>query len=216
MRVLVTGARGAIGKKLCEALKSKGYEAVALIRSPHEGSGVKHIETRIGNILDDRSLDLATRNIDVVIHLAGITHTNRTADYYRVNTEGTKKLLAACSHNNVARFLFISSRTASETAGAYAHSKLLAEKAVIDSQLNWTIVRLAEVYGASEREFMSRLSVLVDKFFVIPVIGDGSYRLSPVHVDDVIDTLCAAVDNEKTERRVYTIAGPHELQLDEI
>jgi nucleoside-diphosphate-sugar epimerase len=44
----------------------------------------------------------------------------------------------------------------------------------------------------------------------VPVAGDGSPRLAPVYIDDVIDGICRAVITP-TDGEVYVLAGPEEM-----
>ena len=147
MRILITGGTGIIGKKLTGKLKELDYELRLLVfKSELENIKNGNLEIAVGDLSDPASLRQATSEVDIVIHLAAITHTNNQELYLKVNTEGTKNLIRACEDNQVTKFIFVSSRTASEEGGAYAYSKLLAEKEVEQSKLDWVILRIAEVY----------------------------------------------------------------------
>lgn len=200
MRILITGAQGLIGKKLVSKLKETNHTITILSRK-----GMVR-----GDLLSTPSLEKATENIDLVIHLAGITHTNNEQLYYDVNTKGTKNLIEASIKNSVKRFIYISTRAASSEGGAYAYSKLLAEKEVIKSSLDWIILRPAEVYGAGEKEAISRLIKIIQKSFFVPVLGNGKYTLAPVYVEDVISAIVACL-NKNISKKIYTIAGPEEI-----
>src|SRR3989339_1320793 len=184
MKILITGGTGLIGTKLVTQLTQQSHEIMLLIR-PNESvkqlNGITYIE---GDITDISSLNTIAQPFDAVIHLAGLTHSPKKNEYYRINTDGTKHLLSACTKAGVKHFIYISSRTASVAGGAYAHSKLLAEQTVEASTLPWTILQPAEVYGVSDREAIGKLVAMVKNKKIIPVIGDGLYELAPVHVDD--------------------------------
>lgn len=210
VNILITGATGMIGRKLLGKLIREEYKISVLVKHEKYKELLKDFscEFRIGNLLDRESLYAAIGGIDAVIHLAGITHTNSIKLYYQINTEGTKNLLEACEKNGVKKFIYISSRTASVEGGAYAHSKFLAEEEVKKSSIPWIILRLAEVYGAGEKEAIFRLIQIIKRNSFIPIIGNGIYRLSPVYIDDVLDVIVAAVSAESAIWKTYTIAGP--------
>lgn len=225
MRVLITGATGIIGRKLIAELKqsktrpSKSIEyQLRILIQKDQNNNFKDGDTELvrGDLLDLNSLHQATQNIDVAIHLAGITHTNQQNLYYEVNTLGTENLLKVCRNNKVRKFIYISSRAASQDGGAYARSKLLAEKKVEQSQLNWIILSLAEVYGAGKKEAVSRLINLMRKSYFIPIIGNGQYLLSPVFVDDVVDGIIKAIEKDNVFRKKYILAGPEEFTYNEM
>lgn len=207
MRILITGATGAIGRKLIAGLEKSDHNLRILARKKPLIFSEK-IERAIGDLQNIESLNKATRGIDVAIHLAGITHTNISELYYKINTEGTKNLIKACRNNNIKRFIHISSRAACREGGSYAESKLLAEKFLKESELDWTILRPSEVYGADKKEAISKLINIIQKSQFVPIVGNGQYLLSPVYADDLIQSILAALKNNASLKKTYTIAGP--------
>lgn len=217
MRILITGATGIVGKKLLTELNRFSYDIRILTRKKENYAATSdNFEYAAGNLEDKNSLDNATRGIDTVIHLAAITHTNNQKLYYQINIEGTKNLLRAAEKNGVKNFIFISSRVASIEGGAYAHSKLLAEEAVKSSQLNWIILRPAEIYGAGEKEAVSKLIHIIKNNKFIPIIGNGQYSLSPVYIDDIIECIAEILQKNSYSKKTYTLAGPEEFTFTEL
>lgn len=213
--ILITGGTGAIGKKLIKELKNYGYRLRILIRNANDEK-LDGIEFAAGDLNNIESLEKAAAGVDAVIHLAGITHTNNLGLYYKINTEGTKNLTKACRINNVKRFIYISSRAACPEGGAYAESKLLAENFLKESSLDWTILRPSEVYGADKKAAISKLVNIIQKYPYVPVVGDGQYLLSPVYADDLIQSIIAALKNNISLERTYTIAGPETLTYSDL
>jgi NADH dehydrogenase len=217
MKILITGATGIIGSKIIKKLKLiKNCEIKILIRKKETCNFDKTIGIIRGDLIDLNSLNKATKNIDIVLHLAGITHTNKNKSYYKINTTGTENLLKECEKNNVKKFIFISSRTAGLNGGAYAKSKYYAEKMAERYKQNWIILSLAEVYGAGEKDTIYKLLNFAKKWHFIPIMGNGEYLLSPVFVDDVVDTIINAIQNNNIHRKKYIITGPEELTYNEI
>lgn len=216
MRILITGASGIIGQKLVNKIKQlTKYQVRVLIRSS-KADDFKHVSYVIGDLTSLDSLYQATLNTDIVVHLAGITHTNQQDLYYKINLVGTKNLIEACQENKIKKFVFMSSRTASHDGGAYAESKLLAEKEVEKSGLNWVILKPAEVYGAGEKEAIYRLIKLIKQNNRVPIIGNGRYLLSPVFVDDVVDAIVKTVQQKNVIGKKYILAGPEEFSYNEM
>lgn len=217
MLILITGATGSIGKKLTDKLRNSGYRLRILARKIDDGNiSGGNIEYSKGSLEDAQSLNKAASGADIVIHLAGITHTNEEALYFKINTEGTKNLINACQNNGVKKFIYISSRTACEEGGSYAKSKLLAEKALRESDLDWVILRPSEIYGAGGKEAISKLINIIQKSAFVPIIGNGQYLLSPVHADDLIQSILAILKNNAYSKKIYTIAGPEEFTYSEL
>ena len=77
-RILVTGASGFIGTHVCRQLLTSGYRVRALVRGsqPFSLSPNSTLETVIGDLENPESLYAACDAIDIVVHLAGISHAN--------------------------------------------------------------------------------------------------------------------------------------------
>ena len=121
----------------------------------------------------------------VIVHLAAVTHTNDEKQYFFVNTELTKRLLAVCRPGQ--RFIFVSSQSAHPDGGAYAHSKWLAEAAVRTSGLDFTIIRLAQVYGSKSGEGIDGLIAFARRTHLLPDIRHhGSAAYAPIAAEIVL------------------------------
>jgi len=210
MNILVTGASGGFGKQLIAALVERGKVNIRVLehRSPVE---FPHCERASGELGDSDSLTAATSGIDIVVHLAGLTHSPNREDYFKVNAEGTKNLITACKRNKISRLVYMSTGAAHPQGGAYSESKLSAERWVKESGLPWTILRPREVYGTGGREGISQLIRWVQRLPVIPVIGDGGYAMSPVYIDDVVSATVGAVFKTDAIENTFDLAGPEDM-----
>lgn len=213
--IFITGGTGKIGRFLIRRLRDKGYNISLLCK--REVGEFRDSKTRFiqGDLLEPSSYASGLKEIDTVLHMAGVTHTNDTGRYYRVNSEATLQLVEMCKRYNVKRFLFISTRAISEEGGHYSRSKLIAEKHIRESGLNWIILRLAEVYGISGNKGMDAILNGIRRFPVIPIIGNGEYRVNPVYIQDVIFSIMKAIEKTDIKNKIYTIAGPASFTYNE-
>ena len=179
MKILVTGATSLIGKEVISLLLEGGHEIRTLTRQ-------KNIPAILGktdvwtNDLADLPIEIAS-GMDAVIHIAAATpDANSTAeDYRKTNIDGTKKLLLICKHNKVKRFIYISSVVVlfEEYNDNYTLSKKAAEAMIIESNLNWTILRPSEILG-SDKSWNKFLSLLkMKKIVFIPGNGKALVKL---------------------------------------
>jgi len=215
MKLLITGASSILGKNLTtELLKIENI----VIRLLEHDTPVKRENCQIfkADIQNKESLIRACSEIDVVIHLAALTHSSSAKSYFEVNEKGTEKLLAACQKNKVMRFIYVSSAAATEKSGEYGLSKLRGEEKVKNSNLNWVVLRPSEVYGREMGEGIGKLISWVKNFPVIPVIGDGSYFPSPVHVDDIVRAIVEIFKNDSLRNIALNLCGPEELTMNEV
>jgi len=212
MKILITGSSGQLGQKLLKELKIfKQLKLRVMDHLSGQMDADKSIEHVGGDLLNPESLKAATQDIDEVIHLAAITHINKKSLYYQINTAGTKNLLDAARGNGVKKIIFLSSRVAGPNAGDYAKSKMLAEEEVKKSGINWVILCPSEIYGAGNKEAITRLLKLTAKSYIIPIIGSGRYTLAPVLVDDVVKAIVRATLNDQIFNKRYILAGPEQM-----
>jgi len=160
MTVLMTGATGLVGERLLPRLIESGEDCRVLVRPGKNGpAGVQVIE---GDLLDPASLADAVAGVSAILHLAAVFRTQDTNLIWRSNLEGTRSLIAAAqAHAPGARFIVASTSNvysrnspqpgretdAVDPQDAYPASKVMAERALRESGLNWTILRFPFVYG---------------------------------------------------------------------
>ena len=215
MKLLITGASSVLASRLVALLRERGKFSFRLLehRSPVR---MESCETVSGNMTDPESLDRACQGMDGVLHLAALTRSCNTAEYFQVNREGTRNLIDACKKNDVRRFIFVSSAAAVGDGGAYCLSKLESEELVCDSGLQWIILRPSEVYGPEMKEGIGNLISWVKNLKYIPVIGNGSYCLSPVYIDDVVEAMAQVVANPDLISRKLNLCGPEIMPFVEV
>lgn len=187
-----------------------------------------------GDLLDNDSLDRATRDVDAVIHCAGLVHhPSATLDeHVRINVGGTRSLLCHAIRNGVRQFIFLSSISvygkyeeayreehALRPVTPYGYSKARAEDAcremAVSECLPLVILRLSTVYGAGEPGNVNRLIRAV-RMFGPMVIGDGKNQKSLTHVQNVAQ-LCDHVMRDHSKASVIcNVSDPRPYSLYEI
>ncbi len=137
-RLLITGASGFIGYYITELLVQQQYLVTALCRP--ESAGLKKLKTVLpdihivyGDINDFDTLDLATEQIDLVIHVAARVDFESTSRsiVHKVNVEGTTQLINLCIEKKINKFIHISSVSA---LGGLPDQKLFDEFALWDTK----------------------------------------------------------------------------------
>lgn len=206
--IFITGAAGKIGRFLTGELINRGCTVTALCMEKEEKPKVSQIMIVTGDLLKPESYSRALEGIDTVLHMAAVTHTNNVNKYYEINSNATLSLIEACKARGVKRFIFISTRAISAEGGHYSKSKSIAEAHVRESGLDWVILRLGEVYGISSRTGVDMVLRSIESSPVVPVFGNGEYRLAPVHISDVISCIAAAIERPDSKNKIYNIAGP--------
>jgi 2-alkyl-3-oxoalkanoate reductase len=216
MRILLTGASGEIGTPLISRLAEQRHELHAISRRerPEDPRPVRWIGA---DLRDAKSLVRACQcEPDVVVHMAAVTHSANPSTYEAVNVQGTASLVEALSEVPLCQFIHLSTRAIGARGGAYSASKERAERVVTDSNLPWTILRPAEVYGSGGSDPILSLAADLRRRRFVPILGDGSHRLSPVLAGDVVDALIHALESEVGRGETYVLAGPEEVSYLEL
>ena len=218
MKVLITGASGSIGQRLVSKLSGYSkYDIKELIRAEiiidNSETGIEEIS---GDLRQYDSLVRATTGVDNIIQIDINNHTHTTSLYYQINLLGTKNLIQAAEQTGVRQFIFLSTRTASYDGGGYARSKLLAEQSLIRSNLNWVIIRPAEVYGTGSENGIQQIINSVKNRRILPIVGNGRFTLAPVFVDDLVDGIESTIGNHQAVGKIFVLQGPKEYTFVEM
>lgn len=201
--VAVTGATGFVGQALVPRLLERGHRVRILARQlPQFGAGAAGpVELVLGDLGQPEALGRLVQGADAVLHLAGLIKALRREDFFAVNRDGVANLLAAiarqsASHRNGGpRFILLSSLAAREPQlSPYAESKRAGEDVLRSTPhgLPWLAVRAPVVYGPGDRETLAFFKAAQRGF--APVAGDGSGRISAIHVLDLADLLTRLVE----------------------
>ena len=220
MKVFVTGGTGFVGREILGQLLSAGHEVRALVRdgSQDKLSGHQNLETHIGDVTDAASLGGALDGCDAVIHLVGIIREfpGRGITFKNIHVTATENILEACDEQGVQRFLHMSSNgTRERGTTAYHRTKWQAEELVRASGLDWTIFRPSLIFGRGS-EFVKMLTELIRRVPVVPVIGDGQYRMQPVSVEQVAVSFVKALAMPESIGKTYHQGGSESYTYDAI
>lgn len=203
MRIVLTGASGAIGACMRVALESQGHDVIAVSRSG-QVAGARTV-LRLDDLLQKGAPHYGA---EAIIHLAGISHRQASAaEYQSANVELTTEL--ARSAGSV-RFVFassvkaigeVSARPLSEDAPlkpltAYGRSKLAAERAIAQVPgLDWVALRLPLVHGPFAKAHFAALMRLAATPAPLP-FADLNAPRSLISIDSAV----AAFANAATKR----------------
>ncbi|MCX7864131.1 MAG: NAD(P)-dependent oxidoreductase [Novosphingobium sp.] len=195
----MTGSTGFVGAAVIDRAISAGHEICALARRPQQArNGLTWVT---GDLADKAALERLVSDAELVIHVAGVVRSHDHKAFAEGNVKGTLNLIEAVRAVGPERFIFVSSLAARKPdISAYGASKAQAERLVMASGLDWTIVRPPAVYGPRDREMLELFRAA--RWGIIPIPKEG--RTSLVHVDDLARLLLAMLHgNEKVSGRIF-------------
>ncbi len=216
MKVFLTGGTGFVGSYVLRALRRDDHTVRCLTRHPAPGLKRVGIEVAQGDVTDPSSLKGAMEDADAVVHLVGIIeeHAAKGITFEALHHEATQNVVEAAKSAGVNHFIFMSANGAKpESPSRYETTKWKAEQVVKGAGFErWTIFRPSTIFGdpglhtVNFEETIARK--LVKPFPIIPVFGDGLYRLQPVSVEEVADGFAQALAMEAANHQIYHVGGP--------
>ena len=217
--LFITGASGFIGRHLLTRLQPQQFDHVYCLTrteiAAREFTDKANFHWLVGSIFDSGIYSGCLDSVDTVIHLAATTGKAQRDQYFTVNSTGTQYLLEQCKQRGVKNFLYASSivvKYKHKSDYYYAQSKQDGENAVIQSGLNYTIVRPTIVLGKDSPNW-SALSNLARLRF-IPVLGNGTARLQPIDVDDAVDAIISIIQEGDFRNESFDLGGPEVLSIE--
>ena len=189
MKILVTGAKGFIGKNLVAELKNRRHFEV--------------LEYDKGeNLL---LLDTYTKKCDFVFHLAGVNRPEKEDDFMEGNFEFTSVLLDFLKRNNNKATVMLSSSIQAVLDTPYGKSKKAGEDLLYnyskDTGAKVLIYRFSNVFGKwCKPNYNSAIATFCHNIARgLPInVNDESVVMNVVYIDDVINELIRALAGQET------------------
>jgi nucleoside-diphosphate-sugar epimerase/AraC-like DNA-binding protein len=237
--ILITGCLGYLGTELCKLYSGESwFHRIIGIDDKFFSNRINqlkkwNIEFYQIKILDDNILKTICQNVDIIHHLAGITDVayiesevdkKKEKEIIKVGIEGTNNILKYANKNS--KIIFPSTHVIFEGLKktkkeiretekprptlTYAKTKYKNELDIINSKLNYVILRLGSVYGYSEDN--TRMNIMPNLFSkisslngTINLYSGGKQLKSLVSVYDVARCFKFMADN-KINNQIFNLS----------
>jgi len=212
MRVLVTGANGFIGARVVAGLRDAGHHVVAAMRN---ATAPDTIACDFARDIDAETWKPRLAGIDVVVNCAGILRETGNDTFQRVHVDAPLALFRACEAAGVRRVIQLSALGEPED-GEFIASKHRCDEALAGLDLDWLVLRPGLVYsahGAYGGTMLLRALAALPGAIVVP--GDGTQRLRPIALEDLVTAIVAALTQPAFRTQIVELVGPEALTLRE-
>ena len=240
--VLVTGAGGFVGLRLCARLAAAGHTVRAAVR--RDSAALEAIAPAIcivsvGDIGPNTDWQAALDGVDMIVHLAARAHVMRDsasdplAEYRRINVEGSERLAQAAAAAGVSRLIYMSSIKVNGEAtidvpfregdapaplDAYGRSKWEAEQALshvaAETGLAVTILRPPLIYGPGVKGNVARLLRWIERGLPLPFASIVNRR-SLIFLENLIDA-ALAVTRHPAPGKLYLVSDARDLSTPQL
>lgn len=207
MNVLVTGAKGFIGKNLLERLSRI--------------EDIKVYSYDIDNTISE--LENYIEKVDFIFHLAGINRPENPEEFYKGNRDTIKILIELIEKKELKIPILVTSSIQVERDNDYGKSKLEGEKYLQEyskkNNVSVYIYRLPNVFGKWCRPNYN--SVIATWCYNIAndleiKISDRNIELTFVYIDDVVNTFVRHLSSDIIKKDYYEIPITYKKTLGEI
>ena len=207
MKVLVAGASGFVGRRLCVALDRAGHDVAAMTRNPasYQGAGTP---VR-GDVQDRASVESAMAECQAAYYLV---HSLQDADFARKDAAGAKAFGEAASRAGVRRIIYLGGLGEdADNLSAHLRSRRQVEDLLGAAGVPVTVIRAGIIVGHGgiswelTRQLVEHLPAMITPKWV-------ATRTQPIAVDDVVTYLAGVLEPAAASGRVYEVGGPDVLQ----
>ena len=208
MKILVTGAKGFIGKNLIAELRNRKYNDIFEFDR----------ETN-SNLLDDYC-----KQADFVFHLAGVNRPKEQTEFMEGNFGFTSELLTALKKHNNTCPIMISSSIQAEFDNPYGESKKAGEDLLFsyseETSAKILVYRFPNVFGKWCRpNYNSAVATFCHNIaHDLPIqVNDPSVVINLVYIDDVVNELINALEGKENKVGEFCeVVVVHTVTLGEI
>ena len=241
LKVALFGGTGFVGSYIVDELVSREHQPRLMVRPGSEGNVPKpeYCETVSGDIHDDYAIRETLYDCDAAIYLIAVIKefpkegiTNELLQF-----RGAQRVANIALEVGVKRFLLMSALGTSCGPGVskYFTAKHLAEQAVKNTELSWTILQPSSIFGDprgfGRPEFCTMLKkdmlnlIPFPGFLPFPVpafftglnpFNGGSFSLSMIHAADVATLFANVLEDDTAIGKTLELGGKQEVSWNEI
>lgn len=196
MKILVTGAKGFVGRNLVEELKIKGFTDIY----EYDMDSTK------------QELTAYTKDCDFVFHLAGVNRPEKEEEFLEGNLGFVEQVIQMLEEAGNTPGFLLSSSIQAERDNPYGKSKLAGEEAVFAygkrNDVDVYVYRLNNLFGKWSRPNYNTVIATfchnIARDIEIKVDNpDAQIRLT--YIDDLIEEFLRALDGKPTKDEKYCI-----------
>ena len=170
MNILITGGTGSFGKKFLDKILQKKnnfrkiivfsrdeYKQHILKKRFSNNKNFEKLRFFLGDIRDKDRLNIALRDVDIVIHAAALKQVDSAeynpTEYVKTNVIGSQNIIECSIQNDIKKVIALSTDKASSPINLYGATKLCSDKLFVAANFYsgkniFSVVRYGNVFGS--------------------------------------------------------------------
>ena len=220
--IAIFGAGGFLGKHLIRELTKIDYRIKIATRSPYLKGYLKplgnpgQIELFKTNIFNIEDVKQVLKNCDLVINLVGILYETRKQKFDQVHSQFPDILSKLCNQLNIKKLIHISALGVEKKINSqYIISKFEGEKKIMETFKRSIILRPSIVFGPEDK-FFNTFASIAQFSPILPLIGGGKTKFSPIYVGDVAKAIVKTIKLNNLEPKIFELGGPENYSFKEL
>lgn len=211
VKVLVAGASGFVGRRLCVALDRAGHDVAAMTRNPvkYRGAGMPVY----GDVHEPVTLEPAMAGCQAAFYLV---HSLQDADFERKDAAGAAAFGRAAAEAGLRRVIYLGGLgDDGDELSAHLRSRREVEKLLGAGGVPVTVIRAGIIVGHGgaswelTRQLVEHLPVMITPRWV-------GTRTQPIAVGDVVTYLAGVLERPEASGKVYEAGGPEVIRYSEM
>jgi len=221
-QIAVFGAGGFLGRHLMRELTRADYRIKVATRNPYLKGYLRplgnpgQIELIRTNIFNPEDIKKVLKNCDYVINLVGILYESKKQKFNEIHSHFPSLLSNLCSELGVKKLVHVSALGVKEKhTSKYMQSKFQGEKNIMENFKPSIILRPGICFGPDD-SFFNRFATFAQFSPILPLIGGGRQKFSPVFVGDVAKAIVKSLQLNNSEPKIYELGGPENYLFKEL
>lgn len=217
-KIFVTGGTGFVGKRLILVLLNQGHQIYALCRI--RGSKVfsddkPNLHYIWGDLRNSETLKAIPKDIDAAYYLVH-SMSEIVSDLVDTELHVVDQFIKGVKNTQIKQLIYLGGIINDEkTLSPHLKSRLLVEKALIESGIPTTVLRASVIIGAGSASF----EVIRDLTEKLPVMIAPKWvetLCQPIAISDVLYYLSGVLLNEECYYKIFDIGGPEVLTFKDL
>lgn len=196
-------------------MHAAGATVIGVSRTaPRSTAPLRHVRLDIAQATEPAAWRGHLADIDSVVYCAGALQDGSGDSLQAVHETGPAALYRACAETGIRRIVHLSALGADRAATDFTRSKRAGDRALMESGLDWVILRPSVVIGRNAFGGSALLRGLA-ALPVLPVPQQAAL-LQAVHIDDVLETIVFFLRPGAPAKLILDVVGPHPWRFDEL